>query len=50
MKSNDTGNKRILGRRLARELSRDGMDQVNGSLSATFTLRYPPDRDRSDLA
>lgn len=49
MKRNETGN-RILGRRLARQMSRNDMDQVNGSLAATYTLTYPPDRDRPDVA
>jgi hypothetical protein len=49
MKRNDTGT-RILGRRLARQMSRNDMDQVNGSLTATYTLTYPPDRDHPDLA
>jgi len=49
MKRNDTGN-RILGRRLARELSRDGMAEAAGSLVHTYTLTYPPDRDSPALA
>ncbi len=45
----NTNNQRILGRRLAREMSRVEHDKVFGDPSAisclTMTLRYPPDCD-----
>jgi hypothetical protein len=48
MKKN-ANTKRILGRRVAQELSREELDtHTGGSLYATQTLRYPPDRDKSE--
>lgn len=39
--------KRILGRRLAQELSREELEKATGGGPyATQTLRYPPDRDQ----
>jgi hypothetical protein len=50
MKRYDTG-KRILGRRLARQTSRNDMEQTTGSMLVhTYTLTYPPDRDSPNLA
>lgn len=47
MKKNDN-TKRILGRRLAQELSREELEKsTGGGPYATMTLRYPPDRDLS---
>jgi hypothetical protein len=48
MKKNDTQTGRILGRRLARELSREELDKANGSASSIervqcWTLTDPPD-------
>lgn len=41
--------KRILGRQLAQELSREELEQATGGDAfATQTLRYPPDRDKSN--
>jgi hypothetical protein len=37
--------KRILGRRLARELTREELGQATGGWFATMTLRWPPDID-----
>ncbi len=38
---------RILGRLLAREMTRQELEEAHGGAAAirTFTLRYPPDRD-----
>lgn len=39
---------RIFGRRMARELSRNELEKVNGSLASevqTWTTSYPPDQD-----
>lgn len=38
---------RILGRKLARELSREELEQVSGS-ARTWTLTYPPDGPYND--
>ena len=49
MKKNDTHTGRILGRRLARELSREELDKANGSAASSiervqcWTLTDPPD-------
>jgi hypothetical protein len=48
MKKNDNA-KRILGRRLAQELSREELEKTaGGGPYATQTLRYPPDRDQNE--
>lgn len=36
---------RILGRKLARELTREELEQAVGTGPKTWTLRYPPDTD-----
>jgi hypothetical protein len=52
MKKNDTHTGRILGRRLARELTREELEKATGSANErinTWTLTDPPDgpyRDR----
>jgi hypothetical protein len=47
MKKKDN-TKRILGRRLAQEVSREELEKATGGGPyATQTLRYPPDRDQS---
>ena len=38
---------RILGRKLARELTREELEQVGGSV-ATWTMSYPPDGPYND--
>ncbi|HTG36338.1 MAG TPA: hypothetical protein VLB76_25750 [Thermoanaerobaculia bacterium] len=48
MKKNDTHTGRILGRRLARELTREELDKATGSATAVqrvqcWTLTDPPD-------
>lgn len=46
MKKQDT-TKRILGRQMARELTREEIERVNGSgyTARTFTASYPADND-----
>ena len=46
MKKNET--QRILGRKLACELTRKELEKVTGSGPRTYTLTYPPDRDKID--
>ena len=46
MKKTET--QRILGRRLARELTRKELEQATGSGPKTVTFSYPPDRDKID--
>ena len=49
MKKKDT-TKRILGRQMARELTREEIERVNGSgyyTARTFTASYPADNDPS---
>jgi len=38
--------RRILGRKLARELTREELKQAVGTGPKTYTLTYPPDTDR----
>lgn len=38
---------RILGRKLARELTREELEEAGGSV-ATWTMSYPPDGPYSD--
>lgn len=40
-------NKRILGRQLASQTTRKGLEDAHGGRAGirTFTLRYPPDKD-----
>jgi hypothetical protein len=38
---------RILGRKLARELTREELEEVSGSV-ATWTMTYPPDGPYND--
>lgn len=49
MKKNDNKTGRILGRRMAREMSREELEQANGGAYAprTYTLSYPADNDPS---
>lgn len=46
MKTTET--QRILGRKLARELTREELEQATGSGPKTTTFRYPPDQDQID--
>ena len=49
MKKKNPQTERILGRRLAQELNREDIKKVTGgveSKAATYTLTYPPDRDK----
>ncbi|HEX2642888.1 MAG TPA: hypothetical protein VHU81_07830 [Thermoanaerobaculia bacterium] len=39
---------RILGRRVAREMSQKDLENVNGAAVATWTLRYPADGPYAD--
>jgi hypothetical protein len=39
---------RILGRRVAREMSQKELEEVNGAAVATWTLRYPADGPYAD--
>jgi hypothetical protein len=51
MKQNSTSKGRILGRRVAREMTREQFESDTGpvqSPSRTWTLTDPPDRDRPD--
>ncbi|HSF40424.1 MAG TPA: hypothetical protein VLT87_11575 [Thermoanaerobaculia bacterium] len=48
MKKNETPIGRILGRKLARELTREELEKATGSGPKTTTLRYPPDQDQID--
>lgn len=48
MKKNETSIGRILGRKLARELTREELEQATGSGPKTTTFRYPPDQDQID--
>ena len=38
--------RRILGRKLARELTQEELKQAVGTGPRTFTLTYPPDTDK----
>jgi hypothetical protein len=42
---NGAHSKRILGRRLAREMTRQEIEQTSGDPWATMTFRWPPDID-----
>jgi hypothetical protein len=49
MKKKPIHTERILGRRLAQELSREAIKKVTGGADpcmATQTFTYPPDRDK----
>jgi len=47
MKKNTRLEKRILGRKLARELTRRELEEaVGGGGPKTYTLTYPPDEDQ----
>lgn len=40
---------RILGRKLARELTREELEKTNvGGAASTWTMRYPPDGPYND--
>lgn len=41
-------NDRVLGRRIAREMTREEMENANGGAYATWTLRYPADGPYAD--
>lgn len=45
MRKDGAQDKRILGRRLARELTREELEQATGGQFATTTFRWPPDID-----
>lgn len=50
MKQHTTSKGRILGRRVAREMTREQVASASGANFGppTYTLTYPPDRDRID--
>jgi hypothetical protein len=45
MKKDGAHTSRILGRRLARELTREELEQTTGGAFPTMTFRWPPDID-----
>ena len=49
MKEQNPHSRRILGRKLAREMTREQLTKATGGAHVgppTYTLTYPPDRDR----
>lgn len=45
-KKTDDRERRILGRKLARELTQEELKKAVGTGPKTYTLTYPPDSDR----
>ncbi|HEX7181030.1 MAG TPA: hypothetical protein VF756_04250 [Thermoanaerobaculia bacterium] len=51
MKEQNPHSRRILGRKLAREMTREQVAKATGGVHAgppTYTMSYPPDRDRPE--